>query len=366
MTGAGHYKVTVGGDPEKAGQTVDQVAKKTTFFGSIFGKRTSMDDFLNVRGPKLGDAGRMVLSAKEAASVAPPRFGAPPAPSSPSVQRPMLFGRNPSALSSQVAKVGSANVGDVEEDEDEYSDDDEFEDEEEDEALLAPEKDQREDAPKPNFRELDSDKQQALVQEAFAYIESISGGNRRKKSGSSNRGGKKVSKKRGGGGAGKKKPTRGNPKSRPFGRPGAKKRANRPANTKSSRQQNPMARRRNSRNSSNADAPSSSAGGASAALASGPRRQQENDVGQEMLPQWKEKPIHSSVLGDTSNRRQGPRGVDGKKMLSPDEIERLTKNLEEGLEIERLRTELSVKEDEASVKNTYDFIANIKNELNMS
>ena len=44
----------------------------------------------------------------------------------------------------------------------------------------------------------------------------------------------------------------------------------------------------------------------------------------------------------------------------------MTKNLEEGLEIERLRTELSVKEDEASVKNTYDFIANIKNELNMS
>ena len=28
MTGAGHYKVTVGGDPDKAGLTVNDVAKK--------------------------------------------------------------------------------------------------------------------------------------------------------------------------------------------------------------------------------------------------------------------------------------------------------------------------------------------------
>ena len=67
-------------------------------------------------------------------------------------------------------------------------------DEDEDEAFLAPENRKQGEAPRTRFRELDSEKQQALVQEAFAYIESISGGNRRKKSGSSNKG-KKISKK---------------------------------------------------------------------------------------------------------------------------------------------------------------------------
>ena len=351
MTGAGHYKVTVGGDPAKAGLTVDQVAKKTMYFGSIFGKRTSMDDFLNVKGPRLGDAGKMVPIKKDTAqptptlnTAAPHHHTAPaPAPASPSIQqRPMLFGRNPTILSNRVAQVGGNNNGGqhfeeecenggdlIESESDEYSDDEEFE---EDEALVAPEKSQRcvPTVSKPHFRELDSEKQQALVQEAFAYIESISGGNRR--------GGKKS---QGGKRKGKKKSTKSH---HPLSRPGgAKKRASRPGYT---RQHHPVQRKRNSKKSSNQNSSSY-------------EKQQENNIvnTSKILPQWGgRKNIQSSILSDASNGQRKEQ-----KKLTEKEINELRKNLEEGLEIERLKNELQ----KTSVKNTYDFIANIKNELNI-
>merc|ERR1712146_881642 len=111
------------------------------------------DDFLNVRGPTLGDAGKMVLPTKEPVQ----KTVVPPAPASPSVQSPMLFGRNPAAISNQVVKLGGAmganKARDEEEDEEDYSDDDEFEDDEdEDEAFLAPENTKQVEGPRTRFR----------------------------------------------------------------------------------------------------------------------------------------------------------------------------------------------------------------------
>merc|ERR1711916_16719 len=118
---------------------VEDIAKETNFFGALSTRKT-MDDFLNVKGPRLGDAGRVFISGTDTTTnfVVPPP---PKAPASPMVSRPHLFGKPISHFSKADGLVKrdrqAANKVDSEanetENEDSYSDDDDFEEEEEEE-----------------------------------------------------------------------------------------------------------------------------------------------------------------------------------------------------------------------------------------
>ena len=124
MTGVGHYVIHPGGDPTKAGLKVEDVAKETKFFGALLSGQT-MDDFLNVQGPKLGDAGRVFISGTDTATNF---IKAPRAPSSPIMPRPRLFGKRISSLqkNTTIAKETATKATDNQEEEETYSDDDEF------------------------------------------------------------------------------------------------------------------------------------------------------------------------------------------------------------------------------------------------
>ena len=178
MTGVGHYIVKPGGDPSKAGLKVEDIAKETNFFGALSTRRT-MDDFLNVKGPRLGDAGRVFISGTDTATnfvVQPP----PKAPASPMVSRPQLFGKPISSFSKgdgllkrdrQAANKVDSEANETE-NEDSYSDDDDFEEEEEEE-----EEEEDEETIRAR-KEIEEKAKAKLLEEAFAYVANIKGGKR--------------------------------------------------------------------------------------------------------------------------------------------------------------------------------------------
>lgn len=114
------------------------------------------------------------------------------------------------------------------------------------------------------------------------------------------------------------------------------------------------------------------------------------------MSQWKSKPsntktISKPILGDSSSKHVNSRreratlqkntgnvaGAESRirtksRKLSVEQIEQLTKNFEEGLELKKLQEELTkAEEEEKAVQNenqkkTLDFMAQIRSELNLS
>ena len=184
MTGVGHYVIHPGGDPSKAGLKVEDIAKETKFFGALLSRQT-MDDFLNVKGPKLGDAGRVFISGTDQTTnfITPPP---PKAPSSPMMSRPHLFGKPISALAKNsknavhgritgVSATTSKNnnkEGEDEEEEDAYSDDDEFEDDDDEYEEDSEEEEEDEETLRAR-KELEEQRKAKLVEQAFAYVANL-------------------------------------------------------------------------------------------------------------------------------------------------------------------------------------------------
>ena len=373
MTGAGHYKVLQGGDPAKHGLKVEDVARETDYFGSIFGARVSMDDFLNVKGPQLGDGGRVLRPGEQAqlsevTGLAGPSTSvvaneAPPAPSSPSARPPCigglglgLFGRDARSLKVAVS------------DEDAYSDDDEFEDE----PLVAgvdravdtielgpPDSARSRASSRPtsassllggkHFRDLDNDTQTNLVHEAFAYVESFGGGKRgdRGPRGTKGTKGPKA-------GKGKKSKLAAKKGSRKAG--GASK----------------QGRGRSARGASRENPAEKVQGQDRRTAASQPPMESVTCVGARTMAQWKAAAPSPapSVLTDVQNHQASKVGVE-KGKLTAEAIAEMTKNLEQGLEVARLKDELQQEQlreqqqKDALARETSDFIANIRKELQL-
>ena len=465
MTGVGHYIVKPGGDPSKAGLKVEDIAKETNFFGALSTRKT-MDDFLNVKGPRLGDAGRVFISGTDTTTnfVVPPP---PKAPASPMVSRPHLFGKPISRFSKADGLVKrdrqAANKVDSEanetENEDSYSDDDDFEEEEEEEE---------EDEETIRARKEIEEKAKAkLLEEAFAYVANIKSG-KRQGSGlsSANTNSKRKNKK-------KKKQQQQlgwNNKSQIAIR--EQQRRNKQSlygsNNKNGSKRGSQGRRRKQKKASNRafleqeqnryeyrnqtknlyeNMKSRQSGNTSVTMrdlrkrpqivlaqqcASGGSEAKGNDIRKEsaensdesimanrrrlknqnmpsapnetaneessnsaIMSQWKSKPsttknIDKPILGDSSSRHVNSRKerVSGKKnggkntgtesvirtksrKLSAEEIEHLTKNFEEGLELKKLQAELTKAEEEEKAiqneneKKTLDFMAQIRSELNL-
>jgi len=102
-----------------------------------------------------------------------------------------------------------------------------------------------------------------------------------------------------------------------------------------------------------------------------------------LMSQWKEKSITQPVLSDASSKHANVRnnkitnsssGTTSKsksRKLTAEEIEQLTRNFEEGIEIKKLQNQLTkVTNEEKQIqqennKKTFDFMEQIKNELNL-
>ncbi len=448
MTGVGHYVIHPGGDPTKAGIKVEDIAKETKFFGALLNRQT-MDDFLNVQGPKLGDAGRVFISGTDTATNF---IKAPRAPSSPIMPRPQLFGKPISCLQKTtiMPKGLATKATDNQEEEDTYSDDDEFEDDEEESNDGSEEEEEDEETIRAR-KELEEQTKARLVQEAFAYIANLkinkrqNGGRSTSLSSNEKRRNKKKKQQLGWNNKSQiaiKEQQRRN-KTSLYGKKMRRKKSNNKVKRKKKIESNKLSNHaflekeqdryeerlssyKPSSNNRNKPIITMRDLRRQPQMLHGASSQQENIDGQGdtnkrdgeeglvdndnsnndkslmanrrmlaknsnnnrttpvMMTQWKEKSITKPILIDASSKHANVRhdnkstnNMSGgttktkSRKLSAEEIEQLTRNFEEGIEIKKLQNQLTKATNEEkqiqqeNSKKTFDFMEQIKNELNL-